>query len=923
MVATNLGNMGKTRIYELAKELGLENKAVLELCQRLEIEGKRSHSNSLDDGEAEKIRRFVIRQAVSGKKRGEEVTRADGTREKRMGNVIRRRKRSEEEVAAEEAAEAEKAKVKEQEAALVDSGAASIDIERNVGEAGEQLTRKDALAQANSIFSAQPEASAEPVEAVQEEQKEELEEEPEAAPVEAAKEEELVEEADPPLEVKAEEKSPDKPEGVKLGPKVLGRIDLPKKPEPEPKEEKESKSSPEEAAPKEASSRGGKGKKKGHAGGGQAEESARSRQRKKRKQVLSKVDLLDYDDERDAWRVKRDKRSKRGAGGAGAGRDASSAGRDSITGASKKVIKIDSEISVGDLAKAMGAKANQLILQLMNLGVTASISQLVDFDTATLVASEAGFTVINTGRDEEAFLEALKEDKDESALVTRPPVVTVMGHVDHGKTSLLDAIRETSVTEREAGGITQHIGAYMVDGPSGGHITFLDTPGHEAFTAMRSRGAQVTDVVVLVVAADDGVMPQTIEAINHAKAAEVPIIVAINKIDLEGANVERIRNELSEHGLVPEDWGGDTILVPVSAHTKEGIDLLLENLVLQSELLELKADPERLAVGAVLESKLEKGRGTVISVLVQSGTLKKGDPFVAGTVFGRVRALIDHEGNQLEEVGPSTPVEILGGSGSASAGDEFYVLESDAEAREISDARVQRQRLKETSVAAGAGVGRSLTLESFAEMVRQGDAKDLPVIVKADVQGSVEAISAALQRLSNDEVTVKIIHEGVGAISENDIQLSIASQALVVGFSVRGDTRATHLAEREGIEILYSRVIYEIVESVEKAVKGMLEPKFREAHLGRVEVRETFKVPRLGVIAGSYVLEGNVIRGSNVRLLRDSKVVFEGKMASLKRFKDDVKEVAAGYECGIGLEGYSDIKNGDILEVYKIEQVTE
>ena len=906
--------MGKTRIYELAKELGLENKAVLELCQRLEIEGKRSHSNSLDENEAEKIRRFVIRQAVSGKKRGEEVTRADGTREKRMGNVIRRRKRSEDEVEAEKAQEAEKSK--EQEAAQADVGP-SIEIEKDAGEApDEQLSRKDALAKADSIFSAQTEAPIITEEKVPEKQQEEQEQElapEEPIPEEVAPEEEP---ASPEPEKKA-----DKPKEVKLGPKVLGRIDLPKK--PEPKEEKQPEVTPEETVSKDAASpRGGKGKKKGQSAAPQSEESLRSRQRKKRKQILRKDDLLDYDDERDAWRVKRDKRSKRSSS-PGTGKDASGVSREAATGASKKVIKIDSEISVGDLAKAMGVKANQLILQLMNLGVTASISQLVDFDTATLVASESGFTVVNTGRDEEAFLEALKEDKDEDALVTRPPVVTVMGHVDHGKTSLLDAIRETSVTEREAGGITQHIGAYMVDGPNGGHISFLDTPGHEAFTAMRSRGAQVTDVVVLVVAADDGVMPQTIEAINHAKAAEVPIIVAVNKIDLEGANIDRIRNELSEHELVPEDWGGDTIIVPVSAHTKEGIDLLLENLVLQAELLELKADPNRLAVGAVLESKLEKGRGTVISVLIQSGTLKKGDPFVAGTVFGRVRALIDHEGKQLEEAGPSTPVEILGGSGSASAGDEFYVLESDAEAREISDARVQRQRLKETSVAAGADLGRSLTLESFAEMVRQGDAKDLPVIIKADVQGSVEAVSAALQRLSNDEVTVKIIHEGVGAISENDIQLSIASRALVVGFSVRGDSRATQLAEREGIEILYSRVIYELVEAVEKAVKGMLEPKFKESRLGRVEVRETFKVPRLGVIAGSYVLEGNVVRGSSVRLLRDSKVVFEGRMASLKRFKDDVKEVAAGYECGIGLEGYSDIKNGDILEVFKVEQVTE
>ena len=565
----------------------------------------------------------------------------------------------------------------------------------------------------------------------------------------------------------------------------------------------------------------------------------------------------------------------------------------------------------------MSVKVGDVVKTLMNLGVMATINQLIDYDTATILAAEFGYATVNTGNEEEELLGQLKAEDTPDDLKLRPPIVTVMGHVDHGKTSLLDAIRQTSVAAREAGGITQHIGAYTVNLAKGGSVTFLDTPGHAAFTAMRSRGAKVTDVVVLVVAADDGVMPQTVEAINHAKAAEVPILVAVNKIDKEGANLDRIKTQLSEHGLIPEEWGGQTIFCQVSAKTKVGIKELLENLYLQADILELKANPNRSAFGTVIESALDRGRGPVMTVLVQNGTLKKGDYFLAGSLTGRVRALVSDNGEQIKEIGPGMAAEVLGASGTPLAGDEFYVMESESQARAFAASRSRKLRIQELAERAG----KPLSLEAFSEMVKQGETKTLALVIKADVQGSLEAVKESVLKAGNQEVSIKVVHGGVGGITETDVQLAHASGAVILGFNIGFDSRARELAENFSVEVQFYRVIYELVESVEKAARGMLAPTLREKTLGRVEVRQTFKVPKIGLVAGSYVVDGSVERGASVRLLRDNRVLYEGKMSSLRRFKDDVREVQSGYECGIGIEGYQDIKAGDILEIFKIEEI--
>lgn len=911
--------MAKTRIYELAKELGLENKAVLDLCTELAFEGKASHSNSLSDDEADKIRRHVIRSAVSSKKGSDrEVQRAgEVVTERRVGNIIRRRKKTEEE----ELAEAEARRVAESEPTIdfsdvpkkmLDSGSGIPDYET------EKSSRKEALARADALFA--PRSS--------------REQETTDAPSSSAEDGESFLQSRPSEDestgegvdasglsssgVKAGSASPTAGAGERRGARILGKIELPttateKGVDPSAasglSDTEEERRKERVKALKIAKPAPPTGKRKGAEG---AEDEQDEAPRRKRKQIVKKDDLLDYDGEREGWRGRKDKKQKRGHGEAPA--------EVAPMKASKRVVKIDAEISPGELARVMGAKVGEVMKKLFELGTMVTVNQLIDFESATLVASEFGFTTINTGHDEEEFVAQLVKEEDPAKLVTRPPVVTVMGHVDHGKTSLLDAIRKTSVTTGEAGGITQHIGAYNVVLPSGGSVTFLDTPGHEAFTAMRGRGAKITDIVVLVVAADDGVMPQTVEAINHARAANVPIIVAINKIDKAGANLDRVKNQLAEHQLIPEEWGGTTIYCPVSAHTRDGLDSLLENLYLQAEILELKANPDRQAAGAVVESKLDRGRGPVLTVLIQSGTLKKGDAFIAGSISGRVRALVNELGQFVDSAGPSIPVEVLGASGTPEAGDEFYALESEAEARRVAEQRSMRKRFKELARRGNAG-SLPLTLESFSDMVSAGQLKELALVIKADVQGSVEAVADALTQLSNAEVQVKVVHKGVGAVSENDVQLAVASNGLVVGFNVRADVRAASVIESAGVEVVYSRVIYELVDHIQKALRGMLDPTFKERTLGHVEVRETFRVPKLGMVAGSYVTDGVVERGAQVRLLRDNIVVFEGKMASLRRFKDDVREVAAGYECGIGLEGFSDIKSGDVLEVFKVEKV--
>ncbi|MCH5187190.1 MAG: translation initiation factor IF-2 [Oscillospiraceae bacterium] len=578
-------------------------------------------------------------------------------------------------------------------------------------------------------------------------------------------------------------------------------------------------------------------------------------------------------------------------------------------------VLIPDEISVGELAARMKASPAEIIKKLIVLGIMAAVTDTIDFDTASLVAEEMGAEVereIIVSAEEKLFKDVPDEEKD---LVPRPPVVVVMGHVDHGKTSLLDAIRSTNVIATEAGGITQHIGAYMVN-INGSPIAFLDTPGHEAFTAMRARGAQVTDIAILVVAADDGIMPQTVEAINHAKAANVSIIVAINKIDKEGANPDRVKQELTEHGLVPEEWGGDVICVEVSAKQKQNIEGLLEMVILTAEMKELKANPNRKAKGTVVEAKLDKGRGPVATVLVQNGTLKVGDIVVAGTAVGRVRAMVDENGRRVKSATPSTPVEIVGLGEVPEGGDLFYAVDDERAARAVVEDRKIKQRAESQKV-----TGQAVTLENLFDHLKESDTKELGIIVKADVQGSVEAVRQSLEKLSNDEVKVRVIHGGVGAITESDVTLASASNAIIVGFNVRPDAGARAAAELNKVDMRMYRVIYEAIEEIEAAMKGMLAPTFRENVIGHAEIRQTFKVSGVGTIAGAYVTDGKIQRNCSVRIVRDGIVIHEGTLSSLKRFKDDAREVASGYECGMAFEKFNDIKENDTVECFVMEEV--
>ena len=582
----------------------------------------------------------------------------------------------------------------------------------------------------------------------------------------------------------------------------------------------------------------------------------------------------------------------------------------------EKAVITSETITVKELSEKIGKPAAEIIKKLFILGIMATINQEIDFDTCSLIASDYGIELEhNVAKTFEEVLQESSDEVDESTeLVERPPVVTIMGHVDHGKTSLLDAIRNSSVTEGEAGGITQHIGAYTVT-CNGRTITFIDTPGHEAFTSMRARGAQVTDIVILVVAADDGIMPQTVEAINHAKAANVPIIVAINKMDRETANPERVKQQLTEHGLVSEEWGGDTICVPVSAKTQMGLDSLLEMVLLEADVLELKANPNRLAKGTIIEAELDKGRGPIATVLVQNGTLKIGDTIVAGTAYGRVRAMVDDKGKRVTKAGPSQPVEVLGFSEVPAAGDILNVAEIDKLSRQVAEERRDKQKaepLKNLS---------KVSLDDLFSQIAEGQIKDLNIIVKADVQGSVEAVKQALEKLSNDEVRVRCIHGGVGAITGSDIMFASASNAIIIGFNVRPDAAARAAAEKEKVDMRLYRIIYNAIEDIEKAMKGMFKPVYEENTLGRISVRNTFKVSGVGTIAGAYVQDGKVTRNAQIRVVRDGIVIHEGKIASLKRFKDDAKEVAAGYECGIGIENFNDIREGDTIEAFEMVEV--
>ena len=580
-----------------------------------------------------------------------------------------------------------------------------------------------------------------------------------------------------------------------------------------------------------------------------------------------------------------------------------------------KTIVIPETITIKELAEKMKLQPSAIVKKLFLQGTIVTINQEIDFEKAEEIAME--YDVLCEKEKKINVIEELlrEEEEDEKDMVSRPPVICVMGHVDHGKTSLLDAIRQSNVTSREAGGITQHIGAYVVEA-NGQRITFLDTPGHEAFTAMRMRGAQATDIAILVVAADDGVMPQTVEAINHAKAAGVEIIVAVNKIDKPSANVERVKQELSEYELIPEDWGGSTVFVPVSAHTKEGIPELLEMILLTAEVKELKANPNRKARGLVIEAQLDKGRGPVATVLVQKGTLKVGDSIAAGSCYGRVRAMMDDKGNRVKEAGPSTPVEILGLNDVPNAGEVFVALQNEKEARSFAETFITegKNKLIEDTKA-------KLSLDDLFSQIKAGNVKELPIIVKADVQGSVEAVKQSLVKLSNEEVVVKVIHGGVGTINESDVTLASASNAIIIGFNVRPDATAKSIADREKVDMRLYRVIYQAIEDVEAAMKGMLDPIYEEQVTGHAVVRQTFKASGVGTIAGSYVLDGKITRGSKARITREGEQIFEGPLASLKRFKDDVKEVNAGYECGLVFEGFNDLKEDDMIEIYIMVEV--
>ena len=576
-------------------------------------------------------------------------------------------------------------------------------------------------------------------------------------------------------------------------------------------------------------------------------------------------------------------------------------------------VEIPDEISVGDLSAKMKKTASEVIKQLMKLGVFASVSDVIDYDTAALVAMELGCKVekkVVVTVEEKLIDDSADADED---LVSRAPVVVVMGHVDHGKTSLLDYIRHANVVSGEAGGITQHIGAYTVE-INGNPITFLDTPGHEAFTTMRARGAMVTDIAILVVAADDGIMPQTIESINHAKAAGIPIVVAINKMDVVGANPERIKQQLTEYDLVSEEWGGDTIICPISAKTGAGIDNLLENLVILAEVQELKANPNRAAKGTVIEARLDKGRGPIMTVLVQNGTLKLGDIIIAGTAVGRVRTMINDKGVRITEAGPSTPVEISGLNEVPSAGDVFNSVADEKMARILADQR-KTEQFNSTKAA------KKVSLEDLFNQIQAGEMKTLNIIVKADVQGSAEAVKSSLEKISNEEVQVRVIHSAVGAINESDIMLASSSDSIIVGFNVRPDNAAKESAVRNNVDIRLYRVIYDCINEIEAAMKGMLSPKYKENVVGHAEVRETYKVSKIGTVCGCYCTDGKILRGCLVRVLRDNIVIHEGELASLRRFKDDVKEVASGYECGIQVEKFNDIKVNDVIECYVMEQI--
>ena len=860
--------MAKIRVYELARDLNLENKILLSKLSDLDISVK-SHMSALDDDTVD-----IIKQQLFGKK-------AETVEETRIKpTVIRRRKKVTVEVAPEPTAEPEVSDAAEEPVEEIPAIAEPVE---------ETPVAEDAP------------------EAVQEQPAEEAVVEAKAEPEEVAKDKKTT---------KVVKKKGKKETSAKIIQLPLKPVEKPAKESPAKKGKPKAKTDPrptgKPAAPKAgagAQDKPGKDakKKKWQKKG---EEGDQDRKFLKKKISFRKKSVVEGQDLYDSGH--RSRKPRKG----GKSKIPASAQKTQITTAKaiKRRIKIDEAIVLSELAKRMGIKAGEMIRTLMGLGFMATVNQSIDYDTAALVAAEFNYEVERAGAafEEEEILK--QEADDPEKLQERPPVVTIMGHVDHGKTSLLDVIRKTRVTDMEAGGITQHIGAYHV-ATDKGHIAFLDTPGHEAFTAMRARGAQITDIVVLVVAADDGVMPQTLEAINHARAAEVPIIVAVNKIDKANADPDRVKRELAENGLTPEDWGGDTIFLHVSAKEKEGIDGLLEMISLQAEVLELKANADKPAIGHVVEAKIDSGRGPVATVLVREGTLKNGEPVVCGIHYGKIRALLNDRGIPVQSAGPSIPVEVLGLSGVPMAGDELIVLEDEKRAKQVSLHRVQKYRSQELAQT------NRLSLDKLYEQMQQGIVKDLNIIMKADVHGSNEALVEALTKLSNEEVKVNVVHSATGTITESDISLATVSNAIIIGFNVRPTPKIQALANEENVDMRFYNVIYDVIKDVKGALVGLMESTYKEHVMGSAEVREVFQIPKVGAIAGCYVTDGKFQRGQKIRVVRDGVQIYDGKNSSLRRFKDDAKEVQSGYECGIGVENFNDIKVGDVLECYYLEEI--
>jgi translation initiation factor IF-2 len=860
--------MAKLRVYELARDLNTTNKALLEKLNDLDISVK-SHMSALDDEVIAKIKSSFY----GAKEETIEETRI-------RPNIIRRRRKT----------------VKADKPVAAEEQLLAADDADHLAEAAAERSGEAAL----SVKEA--EKPAEEIEALKEAQVKKIKK--------------VKEPADEKTPAVKETVKPKKPRKKEPAAKI---IKLPVKPPEKPLKKKEAarQKVKDETLPAAKEAAGPVPSIEGEARPGEAKKRKRKKKHEepeadrkflKKKISFRKKEVIEGEDlYAEGYRPRKQRklaRNKKTAAGQKT--------QITVAKAIKRRIKIDDAIVLSDLAKRMGIKANEIIKTMMQMGSMATVNQTIDFDTAALIASEFNYEVERASFEEEPILRQETDDPDK--LKPRPPVVTIMGHVDHGKTSLLDAIRKTRISETEAGGITQHIGAYHVSTDKG-QIAFLDTPGHEAFTAMRARGAQITDIVVLVVAADDGVMPQTMEAINHARAANVPIIVAINKIDKANADPEKVQRELAEKGLSPESWGGDTIYVKVSAKQVQGIDELLEMILLQAEVLELKANPDKLAAGHVVEAKIDSGRGAVATILVKEGTLRAGDPVVCGLHYGRIRAMQDDRGSQIESAGPSIPVEIVGLSGVPMAGDEFLAIKDEKNAKQISEHRQQKQRSVELAHS------NRLSLDKLFERLKEGEVKDLNLIVKADVQGSIEALNDSLTQLSNDEVNVKIVHSAIGTIAESDISLATVSNAIIIGFNVRPNPKVQSMATDENVDMRFYDVIYDVINDVKNAMVGMMASKFKEHVMGTAEVREVFQIPKVGCIAGCYVTDGKIERGQNLRLLRDGVVIFEGKNSSLKRFKDDVKEVQAGYECGIGIENFNDIKVGDTIDCYYLEEI--